>query len=450
MGATKAINLTKVAVEGLVSTDAVYFVSDLTRGLYLQVTPTGAKTWVLRYRQHGRSNKYAIGRWPELPVARAREMAIKLLGDLAEGVDPQAKRKAERASKTVRELAERFEAEHIPLKRPSTQRLYQLALTKYIVPALGHLRAKDVDPSDVAAMLAKIRTENPIMSNRVRAVTSKLFAKGSIWGFCPPGHNPAQGQDRAPERKKDRHLSDAELGLVGQALRNLEGQGDREAMAALRIYLLTGLRKSELIGDRKRDPKTRALIELAPALRWSDVDFDEEVIRLQQHKTSDKAGGRVVPLSKAVLAVLKGLKARVEGNPYIIPGRDEGQPLLNISKPWARVQSEVIAIQERQGVEHPAAIDDVTLHDLRRSFASLGARMGYPLPFLAGLLGHAAGGVTATYARVGTDPLREATEAIGARMVELMGDAGKNFQGGKGRKSTGSQSSTTRVKARTR
>ena len=437
MGETKGQVINKASIEAMVPKVKVYRIPDAqTRGLYIQMTPAGVLSWVLRFRVHGREKTHSIGRWPEVTVSKARAKAITLLGDINDGNDPAAKKKAERAAKTVKDLADQFTKEHLPTLKKSTSDEYARLLAKRILPALGSMRVKDVQPSDVAALLSQIRLDTPkgVMANRVRAVLSKMFTLGALWGFCPAGANPAQGQARAPETKKDRHLSDRELLAVGTALRHLDPTPkgktrpkdalpaeDVHGLAALRLFLLTGMRKSELIGDRKRDKETRAIIERIPALPWTAVDLDAAQIRLAHHKTSKKAGARIVPLCAAACELLDTLP-RVLGNPYVIPGFSIGESLVALQCYWERVREAVGTLQEKAKVPKKARVDvsDVTIHDLRRSFASLGARLGYPDSFVGALLGHAAGTVTQGYARLGFDPLRDAVEVIGARMAALL------------------------------
>jgi integrase len=437
MGEAKGHRINKAFIEAMAPKAKVYRVPDAqTRGLYIQMTPAGVLSWVLRFRVHGHEKTHSIGRWPELTVALARKKALSLLGDINDGNDPVAKRKEERKAKTIKELADQFKKEHLPTLRPNSRTQYERLLIKRIIPALGSKRVKDVDSSDVAALLSQIRLDTPkgIEANRARAVLSKMFSMGALWGFCPAGVNPAKGQARAPETKKDRHLSDRELIALGAALRHLEPTPEDEArsedalpsenihaLAALRLYLLTGMRKSELIGDRERDKETRAIIEKVPALPWTAVDLDAARIRLDHHKTSKEAGGRIVPLSSPACELLEGLP-RVLGNPYVIPGYDLGESLVGLQKIWERVRGAVPKLEERAKVPKKLRVNlsDVTIHDLRRSFASVAARMGYPELIVAALLGHSAGSVTAGYARIGADPLRDVVEAIGCRMAALL------------------------------
>ena len=428
MGRTAGVNLTKAIIEGLEPQAALYRVPDAqVRGLFIQVTPGGILSWVLRFRVHGHEKTHKVGRWPEVTVAQARKAALEIQGKISLGEDPAATRRAEREAETMAELVKRFKKEHLPTLKPSTQKEYERLLDNIIIPGLGSKRVKDVQPSDVAAFLSKIRSSTPkgIEANRTRATLSKMFSLAALWGLRADGLNPAHGQARAPETKKDRHLSDRELLAVGAALRHLEptpaGQDratdalpaeESHALAALRLSLLTGMRKSEIIGDGRRE---------IPALLWTDVDLDTGTIRLAHHKTARRTGARLVVLCGAAADLLEHLPKRL-GNPYVIPGRRIGEPLQDLQGVWMRVRAAVPVLQEQAKAPKKARVNlsDVTIHDLRRSFASLAARMGYPELIVAALLGHAAGTVTAGYARLGADPLRDVVESIGARMAALL------------------------------
>lgn len=426
MGRTAGVNLTKAEIEALQPRGKLYRVPDATvRGLELQVTPKGAMSWVMRFRVHGHQKTHTLGRWPELTVPMARKLALDLLGDLTKGQDPATKRREERQAATVNELARRFIKEHIPTLKKSTQEMYKSHLKNRILPAIGHMRAKDVTSEDVASMLSKVRSDTPtgVLANRVRAVASKMFSLASVWGLRPGLLNPAVGQVRVAERKKDRHLSDKELVALGAALKALapapkkKGQktaADAESIYSLaffRLALLTGMRKSEILGNARID---------IPPLRWDAVDLNAGLIRLAHHKTERKVGTRVIPLCSAAVQLLEELP-RILGSKQIFPSREQDPAFNWIYRVWDRVKAKVTEIQVMEvHINERVNIEDVTLHDLRRSFASLGARMGYPDSFTGALLGHSASTVTGGYARLGGDPLMDAVEAIGTRMAALL------------------------------
>jgi integrase len=159
-------------------------------------------------------------------------------------------------------------------------------------------------------------------------------------------------------------------------------------VAAVRLLLFTGARMTEIL-----------------TLRWSWIDLVNGVIRLPDSKT----GAKTIHLSAPARAVLDGLP-RMSGNPHVIVGGKTGAHLVNLEKPWRRFRK-------------AADLDDVRLHDLRHSFASVGAGTGMGLPMIGKLLGHSQPQTTARYAHLDRDPVTAANEDIGRRIAAAM--AGK-------------------------
>src|SRR5690606_24054890 len=129
-------------------------------------------------------------------------------------------------------------------------------------------------------------------------------------------------------------------------------------------------------------------------LRWEHVDFEVGGLRLPDSKT----GARVVLLGAAALELLSKLK-RVEGNPYVLPRRKEGSPFIGVPHVWERIREK-------------AGLAGVRLHDLRHSFASIGALGGSGLPLLAKLLGHSDSRTTDRYVHFAAHPIKAAADRI--------------------------------------
>ncbi len=431
-------------------------------GFGVEVTAAGSKLLVVKTCLDGKRSWNTLGRWPMLNVEDARLKAYNLKDEVKNGADPKAAVRARKQAVTVAELADRFIEEHIGAKvtwkgesfaveiikdkdgkhvgnKESTAREHIRLIERNIKPILGKMAVKDVGTSEVASLLFKLRRDHPTLSNRVRSVLSKMFAKAELWELRPAGSNPSRGQDRAPERKKERNLNDREIFALGRAIQETEkvtelaqvaamekrpfpkpkaGEAkptDPNAIAALRLAILAGMRKSEIIGDRYRG---------MPALTWENVDLDAGVL-LVHHKTETRTGKkRTVYLCASARALLTAMP-RMLGNPHVIPGEVSGQALVNLQSIWVRIRDLVTETAKREakkaGLKAPLInISDVTIHDLRRTFSSVGARMGYPELWLGGLLGHSASTVTQGYARVNEDPLRVAVEAIGGRIAGLL------------------------------
>ncbi len=457
------VELTDSNVAKLKAKPTKYAVWDKTcPGFGVEVTTAGtkllvAKTCTTLHTPAGLKqvrNWFTLGTWPMLKVGDARQRAYDLKDQVKQGIDPKAAAKAKKSAVRMDELIDRFIEEHIGAKvtwegkeykvemltdaktgkpvgnKQSTAMEHIRLLFKEIKPALGAFNVKDVGTSDIASFLFRLRKDTPIMANRVRSVLSKMFAEAEIWELRPAGSNPCKGQKRAPENKKDRHLSDKELAALGATLRTIEAvsrkpeseraaddprEEDAFALAALKLILLTGMRKSELIGDRSKG---------IPALTWSDVDLDAGTL-LVSHKTETKTGKkRVVHLCEAAKSILQGMDAHI-ANANVIPGRRHGQSLVNLQAVWERVRRHVtetaIRAANESGRKTPEFnLEDVTIHDLRRTFSSMGARLGFSELWIGALLGHSAGTVTAGYARVNADPLKIAVEDIGGRIAGLL------------------------------
>jgi integrase len=330
-----------------------------------------------------------------LTLDQARTKARAELAKVeTEGADPLAERERERQGETVGDLAKAYMERHGNAKRSGSED--RRRLDRYILPKWGRLKARAVTRADVAALHGKIGKAHPYEANRVLALLSKMFELARRWGFVPEGHpNPARDIDRFKEAKRDRWVTPDELPRLAQAI---DAEPNETARFALWLYLLTGVRKSELL---------RA--------RWADVDWTRAELRLPETKA-----GRVhyVPLSGPALALLREV-LRVEGNPFILVGRGPrgasaaekaAKPahLVNISKPWGRVRT-------------AAGVEDVRLHDLRRTVGSWLAQAGNSLHLIGRVLNHSNQSTTAIYVRFGEDSVRAALEQHGAR---IMGAAG--------------------------
>jgi integrase len=177
---------------------------------------------------------------------------------------------------------------------------------------------------------------------------------------------------RFRDGKQERFLSPAELERLGKTLSAAEAEGKNPvAIAAIRLLVLTGCRKSELLN-----------------LKWSHVDQAYSCLRLPASKT----GAKIVPLGAAALALLDPLP-RLAGNPYVFPGAKAGGHLVGLPRFF-------------EGVRRRADLGDVRLHDLRHSFASAGAAGGLSLPLIGALLGHKDPKTTQRYAHLADDPVK--------------------------------------------
>jgi integrase len=342
-------------------------------GFGARITARGHVAFVLNYRAAGIERRLTIGSYPTWAVARARKRARELRLRIDQGEDPLAERQAERTAPTMRDLAQRYREEYAPRKR-SRRDDYQM-LDKWVLPALGEKRVADVRYADIVSLHAKItKAGSPIRANRCAALLSKMFALSIRWQWRDD--NPARAIERNPENPRNRYLTGDELERLVAALSAYPNQ---QATSAVRLLLLTGSRRMEVL-----------------SARWTEFDFEKGNWRKPSAHTKTKRD-HVVPLSAPALQLLASMPRT---GPYVFPGRGEDH-LRDIKTPWAQLCK-------------AANIEGLRLHDLRHSFASILVSSGASLPLIGALLGHVQPGTTQRYSHLFDEAQRAATERVAA------------------------------------
>jgi len=392
--------ISKRSVDALVcplGQDREFLWDDALAGFGVGVFPTGRKVYVAQYRQHGRSRRANLGEHGRLTPDEARSLAKQLLGVVETGADPIEARREARAVRTFGEVAEDFLRQHVAAKRKSrTEESYRETLTKHAYPALKSRRIVDVRRADLAKLHSAME-DKPSAANRVLAVVSSVWTWAARREEVSAAANPCLGIEHYPENARERFLTSEEFARLGDALRLAETTGlewsidaakpkaNRAPKPAIRLLILTGARLREILD-----------------LKWAYIDDERGLINLPDSKTGRKS----VYLSAAALSVLNTLP-KIEGNPHVIAGSKAGEPRADLKKPWTAVSK-------------AAGLEGVRLHDLRHSFASIGAGASLGLPIIGKLLGHSQPATTARYAHLDADPMRRAVDTIGATISAAM------------------------------
>lgn len=340
----------------------------------------GAPVYFLRKKIGGRDRWLIIGPHgsPWTPET-ARKEAHRLLGSIAAGNDPATQRRDRLDNPTLNEALPQFLAEHGPKLKPGTRDKYDILLRLYLQPAFGTRRLADIKRPDILRFHSGLAGKSAT-ANYCVAILSKILSWAEESGYRPERSNPCFRIKKFAEVKRQRYLTAEEFARLGAALASTEEASGESlyVVAAIRLLMLTGARVSEIL-----------------TLKWSYVDFDRRFLMLPDSKTGQKQ----IALSSAVVEVLETIP-KVNGNPYVIIGRRESARLINIQKPWRRIRAR-------------AGLDDVRLHDLRHSFASIAAASGGSLPMIGKLLGHNHTMTTARYAHLADDPTRQLNERVG-------------------------------------
>jgi len=350
---------------------------DAVKGFGIGITPAGAKTFTLAYRADGRQRRYAIGGFGAWNTTQAREEAKRLKREVDGGGDPAGEREDSRAAPTMADLAARFIADYVPRKRPTTQRVYRQQIAADILPAFGKMKVAAVTHADVDSFHRGMSARAPTAANRVLAVVSRMFSLAVKWGMR--GDNPAHGVERNGEVERTRYLTGPELARLSDALTELS---DQSAADAVRLLLLTGARRGELL-----------------AARWADIDLDLGVWTKPASTTKTKTL-QSVPLSQPACHLLHEMQTRTESE-WLFPALTGNGHRGHINTAWITLRK-------------AAKLPGVRLHDLRHTYATILASSGLSLPVIGKLLGHSTPIMTQRYAHLTDDPLRQATERVGA------------------------------------
>ena len=381
------------------------------------------------YRAGGRNTtprKVTIGVFGKLTVEEARTAAGRVLAKAELGDDVAAERARIRAEMTVSELCDEYLVEGIDKKKASTIVTDRSRIERHIRPLLGRKRIGAVTRADVTRFLRDVANGKTARDTKtgkhgrsiVRggrgAATRTVRLLGGIFTYAMmKGYlkeSPCRGVALYKDGKGERFLSSEEFRRLGETFRLAETEGlawtlndsahakhrpkqaenQREVIspyviAALRLLLLTGCRLREILH-----------------LRWTEVDLERGVLTLLDSKT----GRKNVLLAGPAIALLSELP---RGGNFVIAGKSPDKPRSDLHRPWNRITAH-------------AGLPGLRLHDLRHSYASVGAASGMGLPALGRLLGHRSPATTNRYAHFGDDPLRRASEQIAGEITLAIGD----------------------------
>ncbi len=359
-----------------------------TPGLQVCVTGTGSKTYYFVRRIDGRPTRVRLGTTIELSVDGARKAAAKMAGKVASGENPHAERRQKRKEPTLKELYAEWMiyARTRPEKPKGPKSLYndKLNFETHCKPLaarrLGAVRKGDIEKlhrgiGERCGHYAANRTVALLKAMYYHAIRSDDIAYNGI--------NPCCGVRKYEEPSRDRFLQQDEAEAFFKAL-YAEEDVFRDFFL---ISLLTGARKSNVL-----------------SMKWEDVKLDGGYWRIPTTKNRSVV---VVPLVPAAVSVLESRRAIAGGSPWVFPGHRRGDHLHSPKHAWERVLA-------------AAKLDNLRMHDLRRTLGSWMTMQNVSLTIVGKALGHRSPQATAVYARLAMDPTRQ---GMAAATTALLGAA---------------------------
>lgn len=318
-------------------------------GLYLQVSKSGSKSWIMRYTMAGKPAEMGLGSYQTFTLAEARERATAQRKLLTDGINPLetrrndllARRMADANIITFDKAATAFiEGNKAGWRNPKHADQWRNTLTTYASPIIGALPVAMIETSHVMRILSPIWTTKTETATRVRGRIEKVLDWAKVQGYRV-GDNPAAWRghlsEALPKPSKvatgDHHaaLPWSEIGAFMVALRAMQGAGAR----AMEIIILTATRTSEVLNAN-----------------WTEIDLDAKVWTIPKERMKSFKEHRV-PLSDAVITLLTAIKAEAERVGYIFPGKKKDTALSNMT---------CLATLKRMGRS------DITVHGFRSTF----------------------------------------------------------------------------------
>ena len=361
------------------------------KGLGLEVLPGGGLSWWYRYSMFGKPDKVRLGSYPAMTLDAAKGKVRFLKGQKDEkGINPKHLYGAGPNPITIADLADKFILEHLPRLKETTQRCYKQNLRKHIVPALGHILVGRLDETDVRHMHRDMLNIKTTANACVDVLSSMmLWAEGEK--FRDKKTNPCCDVEKYQIPPREHFLSDTNYQEVVEKLDTVKASP--YAIAAVRLILLTGMRKGEVM-DLLWD--------------WVDLEGEKPQIRIpyEYHKTGKTMGDKVIFLAPDALELLKQTK-KWKNIPRVFPGANALGRCWAIDRLWRQIRKD-------------EAFANFVLHDLRHSFASINLNHGMRLEDISKLLGHSDISVTQRYAHLSAEHKNELAQTAGGNMAEVM------------------------------
>lgn len=340
-------------------------------GFLIEIRPTGAKTYYLRYRDpRGKQRQYKIGDAQSLTFSQAKNLAQRLKTGIALGEDPVAQKSSLRYVPKLADFVANYFIPYIKQYKRGWKTNVSM-LKNHILPTFGELFLDEITQMAIVQFHCSMRDKGyaAVTCNSAVIMVRYMFNLAKKWGFNGADVNPACGITLFQvNNQRERYLTRSEVQALKEAINESE---NTQLQHIVVLLLLTGCRKRELL-DAK----------------WEHFDIERRIWRIP---TSKSGKLRNVPISDTVVDVLEKVP-RFEGCPYLLPNPKTHRPFNTIYYSWNTARNR-------------AEMPDLRMHDLRHSFASFLVNAGRSLYEVQFILGHSQLKTTQRYAHLSQDTL---------------------------------------------
>jgi len=349
-------------------------------GLTFTLSAAGTASWVLRYRYGGKQREKTIGKFPDISLKKARELAsadrVRIQQGMDVGREKQIEKHEQIKAMTVKSLVADYEEKVLPGLASSTGVSRRQKIRTYIFPAIGHLTARDVSGADLVDLLERVNAKHPKQVKEVLSVVKTIFDHAQSKKIIDI--NPAVGISHK-----------AISGVAGRAVSTRIMLNDDEIKA-----LLTALGKA----NRTVEFVTRILLSTAVRIQalmlaeWAHVDFEKKTWLIPPGDGRKSIREFVVPLTEQVIGYFQELKKIAGRSDYVVPvikKRKEGD--------YPMQPGSVNHALERVCADLGDKIRAFSPHDLRSTARSHLSALGVPVAIAERCLNHTLGGLIAVY-----------------------------------------------------
>ncbi len=380
-----------------------------TKGLGIRIYANGRRSFVFKGQHQGKVHFLTIGSDTELSVLKAKRIAERMHMLLKSGADPKMVLFERKNMPAIQILASivsgRIRAERKLITLGSFSAVYLEKHAKQwkkswkkdkqyftYMNTLWNLPLILISRTEVECLHRNLSANSKHMANRTVELLRVMFRYAEEWGYVPENHkNPAARIRLNKLHSKDRFVTKEERPRLDAAI---DAYPDLRVQTALRMILWMGYRHQEVL-----------------KLRWEYFDSAMTMIRIPDTKNGKP---HIMPIPAILLPDLMKLKNATDG-PYVFPGKMNGTSMACLDKPWRKIRVE-------------AGIPDVTVHDLRRTFASDCIRRGVDLYTISRLLNQGSAYVTSIYAKHDIEPLRDILNANAGSKPNLKVVAMQNWK----------------------